>query len=139
VPAAAKRAAATAEQTVGMVSAVGLVKSTVPVALKFGLRAAPKIGEPLAIDLALVPQVAADSALIQVTASDGIDTSAAGAQAPFEKLAAGESYKLSVTVTPTKSGVLLLGVSVSLKHDEITESRAFSIPLIVAEAAPAPQ
>jgi len=34
-------------------------------------------------------------------------------------------------VTPTVDGVLLLGLTVSLKHDEITESRGFSIPLIV--------
>jgi hypothetical protein len=34
-------------------------------------------------------------------------------------------------VTPTADGVLLLGLTVSLKHDDMTESRAFSIPLIV--------
>jgi hypothetical protein len=44
---------------------------------------------------------------------------------------AGQVYRQSVTVTPAADGVLLLGVSVSLKHDEMTESRAFSIPLIV--------
>jgi len=34
-------------------------------------------------------------------------------------------------VTPMADGVLLLSLTVSLKHDEMTESRAFSIPLIV--------
>jgi hypothetical protein len=34
-------------------------------------------------------------------------------------------------VTATGDGVLLLGLTVSLKHDEMTDSRAFSIPLIV--------
>jgi hypothetical protein len=135
---AARKAAASAEQTVGMVSAVGLAKSTVPVALKFGLRGVPKLGEPLAIDLAVVPQVTADSALIQVADSEGIDTSAVAAGAPVDnRLEAGNSYKRSITVTPTKSGVLLLALTVSLKHDEITESRGFSIPIIVADAATA--
>jgi len=135
---AARKAAASAEQTVGMVSAVGIVKSTVPVALKFGLRGLPTLGEPLAIDLAVVPQIAADSALIQVADSDGIDTSAAAAGAAFDsRLEAGSSYKRSISVTPTKTGVLLLGLTVNLKHDETTESRAFSIPIIVAEAVPA--
>jgi hypothetical protein len=40
-------------------------------------------------------------------------------------------YRQSVKVTPTADGVLLLGLTVSLKHDEMIESRAFSIPLIV--------
>jgi len=133
-PGGAKQARASAEQTVGMVSAVGIVKSTVPVALKFGLRGPPKIGEPLNIDLAVVPQVAADSAVVQVLGSDGLDTSAAGDSAPIDKLESGSSYKRSIAVTPTKPGVLLLGINVNLKHDEITESRAFTIPIIVAEA-----
>ena len=44
---------------------------------------------------------------------------------------AGQVYRQSVKVTPTADGVLLLNLTVSLKHDEINESRAFSIPLIV--------
>jgi hypothetical protein len=34
-------------------------------------------------------------------------------------------------VTPAVDGVLLLSLTVALKHDEISESRAFYIPLIV--------
>jgi hypothetical protein len=44
---------------------------------------------------------------------------------------AGQVYRQSVKVTPTADGVLLLGLTVSLKHDEMIETRAFSIPLIV--------
>jgi hypothetical protein len=40
-------------------------------------------------------------------------------------------YRQTVKVTPTVAGVLLLGLTISLKHDEQTESRAFSIPVIV--------
>jgi hypothetical protein len=35
-----------------------------------------------------------------------------------------------VNVTPAAEGVLLLGVTVSLKHDELTDLKSFSIPLI---------
>jgi hypothetical protein len=44
---------------------------------------------------------------------------------------AGQVYRQSVQVTPTADGVLLLTLMVSLKHDDLAESRAFSIPLIV--------
>ena len=46
-------------------------------------------------------------------------------------LEAGQVYRQSIKVTPTADGVLLLGLTVSLKHDDMTESRAFSVPLIV--------
>jgi hypothetical protein len=135
-PATVKKASGSADQAAGMVSAVGIAKSTVPVALKFELGGRPKIGEPLTINLAVLPQVAADSALIQVIDSEGLDTSAVGAGVPFAKLEPGNSYKEIISVTPTKAGVLLLGLNVILKHDEISESRAFSVPIIVAEAPP---
>jgi hypothetical protein len=34
-------------------------------------------------------------------------------------------------MTPTTDGVLLVNVTVSLKHDEVTDSKAFSVPVIV--------
>ncbi len=135
-PASAKKAPAADDQISRMVTAVGMVKSTVPVALKFGLGARPAVGAPLAIDIALLPQISADSAIIQVADADGLDTSAVGAGLPFDKLAAGGSYRRSISVTPTRAGVLLLDLTVNIKHDEITESRAFSVPIIVAETAP---
>ena len=44
---------------------------------------------------------------------------------------AGQVYRQTVKVTPSAEGVLLLNLTVSLKHDEMTDQRAFSIPLIV--------
>jgi hypothetical protein len=43
----------------------------------------------------------------------------------------GGVYRQVVKVSPAAAGVLLLNLTVSLKHDEMTESRVFSIPLIV--------
>jgi hypothetical protein len=40
-------------------------------------------------------------------------------------------YRQSVKVSATAEGVLLLNLTLSLKHDEISESQAFSIPIIV--------
>jgi hypothetical protein len=43
---------------------------------------------------------------------------------------AGEVYKHTVNVTPNAEGVVLLGVTVLLKHDEVVDQRVFSIPII---------
>jgi hypothetical protein len=40
-------------------------------------------------------------------------------------------YHQSIEVTPATEGVLLLGLTVSLKQGDMTDSRVFSIPLIV--------
>jgi hypothetical protein len=41
-------------------------------------------------------------------------------------------YRLSIPLTPTADGVHLLGLSVSLKDDDSSEARSFSVPIIVA-------
>ena len=43
---------------------------------------------------------------------------------------AGQVYRQTVNVTPTAEGVLLVGVSVSVKNDEVTDVKAFYIPVI---------
>jgi len=131
VPVAAKKGPTAAELTKGMVDAVGQGKSQVGVDLKFDLRQRPKLGEPLDIDIAVVPQTDAGAAQIQVTGGDGLTVASTANQIDLPAVEAGQVYRQSVNVTPTADGVLLLGLTISLKHDEVSESRAFSIPLIV--------
>ncbi len=108
-PVIAKKGPSAADLTAGMVEAASQGKSQLPVELKFDLKQRPALGQALDIDIAVV-------------GPNQID---------FPAVEAGQVYRQSVTVTPTADGVLLLGLTVSLKHDETTESRAFSIPLIV--------
>ncbi len=130
-PPIAKKGPNAADLTAGMVEAATQGKSQLPVELKFDLKQRPTLGQVLDIDIAVVPQIDGSPADIHVTGGDGL-TVAPGPN-PIDLLAveAGQVYRQSVKVTPTADGVLLLGLTVSLKHDEMTESRAFSIPLIV--------
>jgi len=128
---APKKGPSVSEQTLGMVDAASVGKSELPVSLKFDLKQRPVLGQPLAIDIAVVPQIDANAANVEMTGIDGL-TVLPGAKAfaagPVE---AGEVYRHSIEVTPAAEGLLLLGLTVSLKHDEMTDSRVFSIPLIV--------
>jgi hypothetical protein len=127
----AKKGPSAAELTVGMVEAASQGKSQLPVQLKFDLKQRPIPGQALDIDIALVPQIDAGAANIQVTGGDGLTVAPGTNQIDLPAVEAGQVYRQSVNVTPTADGVLLLGLTISLKHDEMTESRAFSIPLIV--------
>jgi hypothetical protein len=130
-PAIVKKGPSAADLTVGMVEAASQGKSQLPVQLKFDLKQRPTLGQALDIDIAVVPQIDANPAGIQVTGGDGLTLASGPDQIDLSAVEAGQVYRQNVKVTPTADGVLLLNLTVSLKHDEMTESRAFSIPLIV--------
>jgi hypothetical protein len=130
-PVVAKKGPSAAELTAGMVEAASQGKSQLPVQLKFDLKQRPTPGQTLDIDIALIPQIDGGAADIQVTGGDGLSVAPGTNQIGFPAVEAGQVYRQSVKVTPISDGVLLLGLTISLKHDEMTESRGFSIPLIV--------
>lgn len=119
--------------TAGMVEAASQGKSQLPVKLKFELQERPTLGHLLAIDIAVLPQIDASPAGIQVAGGDGLTLVPGTNQLDLPAVEAGQVYRQSVKVTPTADGVLVLNLTVSLKHDDMTESRAFSIPLIVGQ------
>jgi hypothetical protein len=113
-----------------MVQAATQGKSQVPVELKFDIAQRPKVGQPLDINLALITQISASSGSLQVTGADDVSVAAGASQFEIPSEEAGQVYRQTVNVTPNAEGVVLLGVTVSLKHDEIVDQRVFSIPII---------
>src|SRR5271169_4993200 len=132
-PAAAARKPKPQESTAGMVEAASHGKSQAPVTLKFDLLQRPVVGQPLEIAIALLPQVPASPAAVDVSGSVGLQLAAGAAQIEFPSVEPAKVYRRSIMVTPSAEGVLFVTLSVSLKHDEMTESRVFSVPLIVGE------
>jgi len=129
-PVVARNGPTVAEQTAGMVQAANQGKSQLPVELKFDLGGRPKVGQLLEINLALIAQIAGSPATVQVSDADGLTVAPGANQFDIPSAEAGEVYRHTVNVTPNTEGVLLLGVTVSLKHDDVTDQRAFSIPII---------
>jgi len=126
----AKKGPTAAELTAGMVEAVPQGKSQLGVALKFDLRQKPTVGQPLDVDIAVMPQIDAAAAQVQITGGEGLTVAQGADQIELPNVQANEVYRESFKVTPGADGVLLLGLTVSLKHDDMTESRVFSIPII---------
>jgi hypothetical protein len=129
-PALIKHGPSAAELTAGMVEAASAGKSQAPVDLKFELVQRPKVGQPLDINLALVPHVDAGAAAIQLIGAEGYTIAAGSNQFEIASMEADQVYRQTVNLTPTAAGVLIIAVSVALKHDEITDLKAFSIPII---------
>jgi hypothetical protein len=151
-PKAGVRAAAQAqhgpspqELTAGMVEAVVQGKSQAPVNLKFDLLQRPVAGQPLEVAIALLPQIAARSATVSVTGSDGLKLDPGEDQFEFPGIEAAKVYRHSIKVTPAADGLSLLTVSVTLQHDQTSDSSVFAVPILVenapaagAPASPAP-
>jgi hypothetical protein len=126
-----KKGPTAAEQTAGMVQAAAQGKSPLPVELKFEVTQRPKVGQALDINLALISQIDASPASVKVTGADGLSLAPEAAQFDIASIEAGEVNRQTLHVTPTAEGVLIIGVTASLKHEEVTDQKVFSFPIIV--------
>jgi len=127
-----------------MVSAVSAGKGGSPVELKFELRDAPKAGEALEVDIAVLPDAPAISRLSgQFTGGDGIDLVDGGDLPAVEKPAQGAVIRHLVRVLPKKDGIFTLNAAVTVNLADDSVTRIFAIPVIVgeglAEASPKPE
>jgi len=133
-PVAVARGPTPQELTAGMVEASTQGKSQTPVSVKFELLRRPVQGEPLEISVAVLPESTATPATVDVTASEGLHVAAADEHFEFASVEPAQVYRHSIKLTPSLEGVYFVTLSVSLKHDQIADSRVFSLPIIVAAA-----
>src|SRR5438552_3184118 len=126
----AKKGPTPEEHTAGMVLAAPEDKSPLALEMKFDLSSRPKMGQPLEINLALIARDASGPASLQVTSATGFAAPEAEAF-NVSDVEPGEVYRHTLKLTPRSEGLLLVGVTVSMKHDDVTDSKVFSIPVIV--------
>jgi hypothetical protein len=130
-PVALQRGPTAQELTAGMVEAATQGKSQTPVGLKFDVLQKPVQGEPLEIALALLPNEAASVVTVDVTGPDALQVPAADTRFEFASVEPAQVYRRSIRLTPTADGVFLLTLTVNLQHDQLADTRVFSLPLIV--------
>jgi hypothetical protein len=128
------------ELTAGMVEATTQGKSQAPVGLKFDVLKKPVQGEPLEIAIALLPREPAGPATVEVSGPDSLQVPAGENRFEFASVEPEQVYRRSIRLTPTAEGVFLVTLTVNLKHDQLADTRVFTLPVIVgatARSAPA--
>lgn len=113
-----------------MVSAVGTGKPYGDIQLKFDLRARPVVGEPVDIDLALIPIHDLDRVSATFQAADGLEVTKGGRSPEFSRPPAGVPISHTLTVVPQRDGVFYVSAVVLADSASETVTRNFSIPLI---------
>jgi hypothetical protein len=144
--AAASRSAAAAKKPAdagdvalaNMVSAVSSGKSFGDISLKFDLRGRPVAGEPVDIDLAIIPAQELNSVSATFQPGDGLEVTQGGKTPAISHPPVGVPITHTLTIVPQRDGVFYVNAVVLADSPAQSVSRNFAIPLIAAAGATAP-
>ncbi|HWX68442.1 MAG TPA: hypothetical protein VNY25_01950 [Steroidobacteraceae bacterium] len=119
-----------------MVSAVASNKpSTLPVQVKFELRDRPDVGQPVEVDLAIVPMSASvDRVSGKVEAEDGLELIEGSEIAAADRPAEGVPIRHLVKVLPKREGIYTVRAVLTVDAAGVSSTEAYSLPVIAAAA-----
>jgi hypothetical protein len=136
---AAKKAGVDATKVrADMVSAVSASKAGPPVTLKFALNERPGVGEPIDVEVALIPISDLTRLFVKFQPSTGL-TLVKGAESPqFERPKTGEPIHHTVTVQASVDGIYYITAAVVADAEDSSLTRTFSIPVIAGNGVTPP-
>ncbi|MFI4914266.1 MAG: hypothetical protein ACHQAR_03665 [Steroidobacterales bacterium] len=133
---AAKTDAAVPPNDADMVSAVSAANSTTPVSVKFRLEGRPQVGQPLMIELVVIPAAGAEIEHIHASfqAGEGLQLQS-DRNFDAERPSAGVPLSQVLTVLPQQAGVLSLTATILVDSSSGSLARTYAIPLIALAAS----
>lgn len=134
--AAEKASAALKEATKDMVSGYSPPgKPGAPVDLWWEMKSRPKAGEPLTIELAMVPRTATPHLRATFIATDGLTVQPSPAPASFKDAESGGIYRHTLSLVPREDGAYYVSVIVLMDLEAGPQARTFSMPVMVGAPA----
>ena len=120
-----------------MVSAVAANKpSMVPVQVKFDLRDRPDVGQPVQVDLAIVPMSASvDRVSGKVEGEDGLELIEGAEIAATERPVEGVPIRHAVKVLPRRQGIFTVRAVVTVDAGGVASTESYSLPVIAGAGA----
>jgi hypothetical protein len=121
------------DPTAGMVAAVTPGQSGRVADLKFRIGSRPVPGQPVEIELALIPRATTTSVRLIVQGADGLQIRS-GQELPTVRGAApGVPLMHRLTLVPTRDGIFSVAAVALVDTESSSITRTFAIPLIVGE------
>jgi hypothetical protein len=120
-----------------MVAAVTAGKGGPPVGLRFEVRSSPEAGQPVDVDLAILPNaVAIDHIDGQIQGGESVSVVEGGDIPAVEKPAQGTVIRHVVRLLPRQDGIFTLTAAINVDFGTESITRNFTIPLIVGDGLP---
>jgi hypothetical protein len=122
-----------------MVSAVSASKSSLLLSVHFSLGSQPTVGQPLPVEIAVVPHRPFASLRVHFDTLDGLKLSS-GAELPLQlDVSAEKPLTHRLVIEPQSEGLYMVSAAVETTSEEGNIVRIYSIPVIVsAPGATAP-
>lgn len=131
-PAAVRKTLPGSAISPNMVGAVsGARTGSATVQLKFELLERPSVGQPLDMDLVIVPTANIDRIYGRIEASDGLELADGAQIAPTARPLERMPIKHSLKLRAGKDGIFTLTALLSMETGGQTSTQTFSIPIIV--------
>ncbi len=120
-----------------MVSAVSASKPGPPIELKFALPTRPEVGQPMDIDIAVIPRAPVpDSVSVSFQVVDGLEIIEGSQLQRVDRLVDGAPIRHVVRILPKRDGIFAVTAVASFVVANQDSSRTFSIPVIAGEGLP---
>jgi hypothetical protein len=103
------------------------------VQLKFAVTQKPEIGQPVDIELALIPVEGIEKMLATFQANEGLELRAGAKTPTYEKPAAGATVSHTLTIVPSRDGIFYVTAVVLAESTTDSVVRTFSIPVIAGQ------
>jgi hypothetical protein len=120
-----------------LVSAVAANKSALPVQVKFELKGRPQVGQPVDIEVVIVPNSASvDRVSGKVEAEEGLNLVDGGQIPPAEHPAEGVPIRHNIRVQAQRDGIFTFNAIVTVDSAGQSTSETYSMPLIAGAGIP---
>jgi hypothetical protein len=115
-----------------MVAAVPASKATVvPMVVRFQLRQRPDVGQPVDVDLVMIPSSdAVDQVSGQVQADDGLELVSGAQIPPAQRPAEGVAISHSIKLLPKRNGIFTFSAVLTVDYGGQRVTQTYSIPVI---------
>ncbi len=135
---AARKAAKVNDGSQMLVSAVAATKpGTMPLQVKFALKGRPDVGQPLDVDLVIVPLSASvDRVVGKIEAGDGLDVQDGAQIAAIDRPVEGTAIHHAVRVLPKRDGIFTFNAILTVDSGGQSTSETYSMPLIAGAGVP---
>ena len=121
-----------------MVAAVSGGRNTEMISVHFALRAAPAVGQPLPVDIAIVPHRSFKSIRAVFQGPESLGLSTGNHFEHLKEVGSEVVLKHNLSLLPTQEGLFLLTAAVDTEDEDGQLTRVYSMPVIIHSAtAPA--